>query len=158
MELLGRINRREIFYVKRRNNPDWKYSLPGNNWIAFIIANNEDEEMIPLAVNVCLDKNVLYVCNTGEFGSRAEDYFLEEAGWRGVQYEEKTAKEYEYGTPMFSVHKNFGEGFWFAAVVVSDEDKVMDKVVCIDFTKRKVRRHLLELIDKINADWLPSDM
>ena len=157
MELLGRINKREIFYVKRRNNPDWKFSLPRNNWIAFTISNNEDEEMIPPAVNVCLDKNVLYVCNAGEFGSQAEDYFLEEVGWRGVQYEEKTGKEYEYGTPMLSAHKNFGEGFWFAAVVASDEDKVMGKVVCIDFTKRKVRRYLLELIDKINAGWLPSD-
>ena len=33
----------------------------------------------------------------------------------------------------------------------------MDKVVCIDLTKRNVKRNLIELIDKINDGWLPSD-
>lgn len=156
MEFLGRINRRKIYYVQRRNNSGWKSSLPKKDWIAFTISNKEDEELIPPVVNICLDKNVLYVCNAGEFGSQAEDYFLEEIGWRGVQLREIN-EDYDFGTPMTSAHKNFGEGFWFAGVVASDRDKVMDKVVCIDFTKRKVKNNLIELIDKINNDWLPND-
>jgi len=158
MELLGRINRRKIYYVQVRNNSEWKNSLPKNDWIAFTISNEEDEELIPHVVNVCLDKNILFACNAGEFGSQAEDYFLEEIGWRGVQFEEKNDTDFDFGSPMTSAHKNFGEGFWFATVVASDGDKVMDKVVCIDFTKRKVKKNLAELINKINNnDWLPND-
>ena len=158
MEFLGRINRRKIYYIQRRNNPEWKFSLPKNDWIAFTISNKEDEELIPPVVNVCMDKNVLYACNAGEFGSQAEDYFLEEIGWRGVQFEEKNGGKFDHDeSPMTSAHKNFGVGFWFAAAVASDGDKVMDKVVCIDFTKRKVKKSLIELIDKINNGWLPTD-
>ena len=158
MEFIGRINRRKIYYVQRRNNPNWKYSLPKKDWIAFTISNKEDEELIPPVVNVCLDKKVLFATNAGEFGSQAEDYFLEEIGWRNVQFEEKNGRKFDHEeSPMSSAHKNFGEGFWFATVVASDREKVMDKVVCIDFTKRKVKKNLVELIDKINKGWLPSD-
>ncbi|WP_431137378.1 hypothetical protein [Psychroserpens mesophilus] len=158
MELIGKIGRRKIYYVQIRNNSEWKSSLPKKDWIAFTISNNEDKELIYSAVNVILNKNVLYACNAGEFGSQTEDYFLEEIGWRGVQFKEKTGEEYDYDTsPMTSTHRNFGEGFWFASVLATDGDKLMDKVVCIDFTKRKVRNNLIKLVEKINNDWLPNN-
>ena len=112
MELLGRINKRKIYYTKRRNNPEWNLSLPKNDWIAFTISNKEDEELVPPVVNICLDKNVLYACNAGEFGSQTEDYFLEEIGWRSVQFQEKNGIEFNHDeSPMTSVHKKFWRGF-----------------------------------------------
>jgi len=105
-----------------------------------------------------LNKNVTYTCSGGELGGLTEEYFDEEIAWRGVQYEEKTGKEFDYGkSPMTTMHSNFGEGFWFAAILAYDGEKEIDKVVCVDFTTRKVKRHLTELIGKINNDWLPSD-
>lgn len=50
---------------------------------------------------------------------------------------------------MTTAHKNFGEGFWFAAVVASDDWVEINKVVCLDFTTRKVENYLTELLQKI---------
>lgn len=158
MELIGRINRRKIYYVKVRNNSQWKSSLPKNDWVAFTIGNKEDEELVPPVVKVCMDKNVSYACSTGNIAHRIEQYFDEEIVWRGVDYEMRTKKEFDYElSPVTTADKNVGEGFWFAATLAYDDNFEIDKVVCIDLTKRKVKKHLIELIDKINSGWLPSE-
>lgn len=158
MKRIGKINDREIFYISIRDNSDWLNMLPTENWVAFTIADNEDKEMLRECTIGMLDKNATYTCSAGELASLTEDYFDEEIGWRGVQYEEKTGEKFDYDeSPMTSMHRNFSEGFWFSAVVASDGEKEMDKVVCVDFTTRKVKQHLTELIEKINNGWLPSD-
>lgn len=158
MELIGRINKRKIYYVQIRNNSEWKFSLPKNDWVAFTTANKEDEELVPPAVKICMDKNVSYTCSAGILGHMTEQYFDEEISWRGVDYEMRTKKEFDYEkSPITTAHKNFGEGFWFASTLAHDDNFNIDKVVCLDFTKRKVRKHLIDLIQKINNSWLPSD-
>ena len=158
MELLGRINRRKIYYVQIRNNSEWKSLLPINDWVAFTIANKEDEELVPPVVKVSMDKNVSYTCSAGTLAHWTEQYFDEEITLRALDYEMRTKKEFDYEfSPVTTAHKNFSEGFWFAATLAHDPYNEIDKVVCLDFTKRKVKRHLIQLIEKINNSWLPSD-
>ena len=158
MELLGRINRRKIYYVQVRNNPEWKNSLPKNDWIVFTIANKEDEELVPPAVKICMDKNVAYTCSAGTLAHWTEQYFDEEITGRALDYEFRTKKDYDYEfSPVTTAHQNFSEGFWFATTLAYDAYKETDKVICLDFNKRKVKQHLTELIEKINSGWLPSD-
>tara|TARA_R110001606_G_scaffold225781_3_gene373876 strand:+ start:15 stop:524 length:510 start_codon:yes stop_codon:yes gene_type:complete len=158
MELIGRINRRKVYYVQIRNNAEWKNSLPKNDWAAFTIANKEDEELVPPTVKICMDKNVCYTCSTGTLADWTEQYFDEEITGRGMDYEFRTKKEFDYEfSPMTTSHKNFSEGFWFANFAAHHPKVEIDKVVCLDFTKRKVRKHLTELIEKINNGWLPDD-
>ena len=158
MELIGRINRRKIYYIQIRNNSEWKFSLPKSDWVAFKIADKEDEELVPPTVKICLDKNVSYTCSAGILAYRTENYFDEEIAWRGVDYEMQTKQEFDYEkSPVTTAHENFGEGFWFASTLAHDDSFEIDKVVCIDFTKRKVKKHLTDLIEKINNNWLPSD-
>ncbi len=158
MELIGRVNRRKIYYVQVRNNPEWKYSLPKNDWVVFTIANTEDEELVPPATKICLDKNVAYTCSAGTLAHWSEQYFDEEITWRAIDYEIQTKKEFDYeNSPVTTAHKNFSEGFWFAATLANDPYIEIDKVVCLDFTKRKVKQHLTKLVEKINSGWLPSD-
>ncbi|MEO1033265.1 MAG: hypothetical protein AAFX55_17810 [Bacteroidota bacterium] len=158
MELIGKINRRKIYYVQIRNNSEWKSSLPKNDWVAFTIANKEDEELVPPCVKVCMDKNVSYICSAGTLAHWTENYFDEEIAWREVDYEMRTKQAFDYEkSPVTTAHKNFGEGFWFASTLANDDNFDIDKVVCIDFTKRKVKKHLTDLIKKINNGWLPSD-
>lgn len=157
MELLGRIRRRKIFYLQIRNNPSWNSTLTDGDWIAFTVANEEDEERIPPAVRACLEKNVVYTCSAGELGHRTEDYFDEEISWRAVQFNRQTGKEPDDKMyPVTTAHLDFEEGFWFASVVANVDDFEIDKVVCLDFTKRKVKQQLCDLIEKINNGWLPS--
>jgi hypothetical protein len=158
MELLGRINRRKIYYVQVRNNPEWKNSLPKNDWIVFTIANKEDEELVPPAVKICMDKNVAYTCSAGTLAHWTEQYFDEEITGRALDFELRTKKKFDYEfSPVTTAHQNFSEGFWFATTLAYDGFKETDKVVCLDFTKRKVKKHLTDLIEKINTGWLPSD-
>ena len=158
MELIGKINRRKIYYVQIRNNSDWKSSLPKKDWVAFTIVNKEDEELVPPAVKICMDNNVSYTCSAGTLANWTEQYFDEEFVVRAVDYEIRTKKEFDYDSSLMTTsHGNFSEGFWFATTLAHDPKIEIDKVVCMDFTKRKVKKHLTELIDRINNGWLPTD-
>jgi len=158
MELIGRIERRKIYYIQIRNNSTWKKSIPKKDWLAFTIAVKEDEELIPPIIKECLDRNVSYTCSVGDYAQMTEAFFDEEIAWRGVNYEMKTKREFYYDySPNTTAHKNFGEGFWFAATMAKGDKFDINKVVCIDFTKKKVKNHLINLIQKINNGWLPTD-
>jgi hypothetical protein len=142
MECIGRINRRKIYYVHIRNNPNWKSTLPKVDWVAFTIANTEDEELVPPVVKICMDSNVSYTCSAGNLANMTEQYFDEEISFRGIDYEMKNKKEYNYDlSPVTTAHENFSEGFWFATTLAHDDNFEINQVVCIDFTKRKVRKH-----------------
>ena len=162
MKILGHINDRQILYCNIRVDNNWYLKLPANNWIAFTIANNEDEELLNDTTIKCLDNGVSYTCSAGQLGTDTENYFDQEIAWRETQKEEKTGEPADFDkTPMTTSHQNFGEGFWFATTVahptINDKYLNTDKVVCIDFTKQGVESHLINLIDKINNGWLPSD-
>ena len=158
MERIGKINDREIFYISTKDKSEWLNLIPTEKWVVFTITDKENKEILHESTSHILDNNVTYTCSAGELAGLTEQYFDEEIGWRGVQYEEKTGKEYDYEqSPMTTMHRNFGEGFWFASTLAYDGEKEINKVVCIDFTTRKVKKHLTELVEKINNGWLPSD-
>lgn len=158
MELIGRIERRKIYYLQIRNNLTWKNSLPKRDWVVFTIANKEDEELVPPTVKECIDRNVSYTCSVGNYAHMTEEFFDEEIVWRGVESEMETKEEIDYEhSPVTTAHKNFGEGFWFATTIANDDKLDIDKVVCLDFTIKKVKNHLINLIEKINNGWLPSE-
>ncbi|WP_338769370.1 hypothetical protein WAF17_09710 [Bernardetia sp. ABR2-2B] len=155
MELIGRINRKKIYYIQVRNNPNWESNLPKNDWIAFTVANKEDEELIPSVVKICIDKNVAYTSSTGEAAHHTEDYFDEEIAWNMVDYELKTKKEFdsENLTPTIS-DENFEDSFWFTYTSIYDDNFLIDKIVCIDFTTQKIKNQLIELIEKVNNGFI----
>ena len=158
MELIGKIENRKIYYIQIRNNLKWIKAVPKRVWIVFTIANEEDEELIPKIVKECLDRNVSYSCSAGNYAKMTEEFFDEEIAWRGVKQEMKTKKEFDYNfSPVTTAHKNFGEGFWFATTLANDDKFDIDKVICLDFTRKKVKKNLKNLIHKINRGWLPSN-
>ncbi len=162
MKILGNINDRQIIYFNIRVENSWHSQLPLNNWIAFTIADKEDEYLLNDTIIKCLDNGVSYTCSTGQLGSKTEDYFDQEIAWRETQKEERTGEPADFDkTPMTTFHRKFGEGFWFATTLayatINDEYLITDKVVCIDFTKQGVESQIKSLIEKINNGWLPSD-
>ncbi len=158
MERIGKINNREIFYISTKDNSEWLNSLPTDKWVVFTIADKENREILNESTVRILDKNVTYTCSAGELAGLTEQYFDEEIVLRGVQYEDETGKKYDYEqSPMTTMHRNFGEGIWFASTLAYNGDIEINKVICIDFTTRKVKKHLTKLVEKINNGWLPSD-
>jgi hypothetical protein len=157
--LLGKIYNREIFYSNLRDDKQWFDKLPNCNWVAFTITNDEDKSLIDEVVKHCLDKNVRYTCSTGELGQIVETSFDIEFVDRVIQNESFSGKphDYEKDTLMTTSHENFSEGFWFAATTAYNDPYIFDKVICLDFTKRRVEKYLRQLIMQINNGWLPSE-
>jgi len=162
MELLGTVNSRQVFYCNVREEQNWFEQLPITNWIAFTIADNEDQELIDNIVKRSLDKNVAGVSSAGQFASETEDFFVDEIVLRNIQKEKELGDFDDYETsPMLTFHRNFSEGFWFATTVanpsINDQYLGIDKVVCIDSTKKRVKAYLKQLIGMFNNGELPSD-
>jgi hypothetical protein len=158
---LDKLGERQIFYCNIRSDKNWYDKIYFDNWVAFTIADEEDKNLLHDMTVQCIDKGVCYACSAGQSASLTEDYFDEEIVWRQVQREQTTGKQQDYeSTPMTSFHKNFDEGFWFAATnarqTINDNYVTSEQVVCIDCTTRKVRGHLIALIEMINSNWLPS--
>lgn len=158
MELIGESNNRKIFYLNVQKDITWFEELPMTSWVVFVICDNLDVSFISDKVSKCMDKDVGYVCCAGKACEIIHDIFDEEIVARAQGIEAQSGKEWDYeNSPMTVWDKNFGNGFWFAITNTYDGDKEFDKIVCIDCTTKGVRKHLKNLIEKINASWIPSD-
>lgn len=158
MEILGQIGNRQILYTNIITDQNWFEKLPLDNWVVFTIGDTNTSDYEDNLVRHCLDKNVCYTCSAGQLAGSTELEFDLEIVNRALAIEDRTGKEYDYEkSPCTTSHKNFGEGFWFAATLASDSHKDIDKVVCTDFTTKGVKQNLNELVEKINNGWLPSD-
>jgi hypothetical protein len=158
VENLGQINNRRILYINVRSDPNWPDKLPFDTWVVFTIADEQDEALLIDAVPKCLDKQVTYTCSARQLAGLGEHLFDIEIVNRAIAEEDKTGKPHDYETsPLTTMHQNFSEGFWFATTLAFDGYKEINTVVCLDFTTKGVKRHLVELIKKINVGWLPSD-
>ena len=158
MRLIGKIKNRQIFYISIREDSKWMNLLPNDNWLAFTIANNDDKDLINNCSTEIINNNVTYTCSAGELAELTEQYFDEEITLQIVKFKEKTRSKFNHDqSPITTSHRNFKEGFWFAATTANDGDKTITKVVCIDMTKRKVLKYLNSFIEKINSGWIPSD-
>lgn len=77
---------------------------------------------------------------------------------RELEKENKSGIPADYEVvQLTTVHHDFSEGLWFAAVVATIGDDEIDKVVCIDVTSQGVLEQLKRLVDDINNGWLPPD-
>lgn len=158
MKYLGNIRERAIYYLSTKYTPKWAILLPKAHWVAFTIADNTNKEELWKATAQILEKGAGYTCSAGEQGDLMHSYFDDHIVLHALQQEEKTGKAFDYEyAPMTTGHQNFSEGFWFAITLAYDDWISMNKVICLDFTTRKVEQHLTTLIQKIKEGWLPSD-
>ena len=150
--IIGKIKDRQILYLDPINNSGWETLLPENNWALFAIADDKQKSQLEHLAKVCLDKNVLYVCGAGEASSSVDDEFDMEIVTRKIEVNDANYDD----TPITTWHEDFSEGFWFATTVTYNDTEIIDKVVCVDLTEQKYKEKILELIDNINAGWLPE--
>lgn len=157
MKYLGNIQERAIYYLSTKYTPQWLTLLPKANWLAFTIVEEKEEDLWEASGQI-LEQGAVYTCSAGEQGELMHGYFDDHIVIKAVHYEEETGQAFDYDhSPMTTAHQNFGEGFWFAAVVAHDDWMKVDKVVCLDFTTRKVEQHLITLVQQIKKGWLPND-
>ncbi|MFK7971045.1 MAG: hypothetical protein AB8F95_11790 [Bacteroidia bacterium] len=158
MEFLGELNERKIYYLSIREKSGWATLLPPDNWAVFTIVDEDDRDMLGEATEAILDNNVRYTCSAGELCSLTEDYFDEEIAIREVRFESQTGKEADFSmSPLTTMHRNFSDGFWYVVNCAINDLVQIDKIVCLDFTKRKTKKYLGTLIDKMSNGWVPND-
>ncbi len=155
MQLIGRVNDREIFYTNYHADPGSLNKLPGNNWLVVPIGEAKDIELYSVLAQKCIANDVLYVCTLGKCCELIHDIFDETIVAKKI--DSGVCIEDFDGSPMTTWHYNFSEGFWFALTQAYDDHERIDKVVCIDFTEKRVERHLRRLTVMINQDWLPPE-
>ena len=95
MEFLGEYRSREIYYINVRKDEQWHNKIPSENWVTFVVANNEDKELVIEVAEICLDKKVCYICGASELASIIDDAFDLEIVKRAIIEEEKTGIPYD---------------------------------------------------------------
>jgi hypothetical protein len=158
MEPIGKSNDRQIFYLNTWKDSTSLDNLPKDNWLAFSIGQDSDIERFIKFADKCIENNVLYLCSTGQNSKLFHDTFDKRIYELKIKKGESINSPDDFeNSPLTTWHNNFSEGFWFAITTAHHEIKPIDKIVCLDFTKEGVKRHLINLIEKINNHWLPSD-
>jgi len=158
MELVGISNERQIFYLNIHRSADWVNNLPKSNWLAFAIGEEKDIEAYSELAEKCIANNVLYLCAAGPNCELIHDVFDETIVELKIKNKQSIESPEDFeNSPMTTWHHNFSEGFWFSIASAYSEAGVIDKIICIDYSKGGVKRHLQELIALINSGWLPSD-
>lgn len=156
MELLGKMQGRQIFYTHIITDKNWFEKLPSDNWIVFTIGDEKEAPIEKELVKHCLENNVRYTCSAGQLAESTEHEFDLEIINRTKIVKNGTRHDQQNALSTTS-HKNFSEGFWFAATLAHDPYKKLDTLVCADFTSKGVKQNLEVLLEKINSGWLPPD-
>ena len=158
MERLGKINDKNILYVYWEDINKSRSELPTQNWLVFVIGNDKLETEYLKLAKICIDRKVLFACTAGKECQLIHDTFdqvdinrLKKNG----DYDK--LEDLSIYFVMTTSHEDFDEGFWFAATTAFSEFGDIEKVVCVDFTDKKVKYDLQELITKIHEGWLPDD-
>lgn len=122
--------------------------LPKEEWVVFTIANKGDEELVYPVAKACIDHKVGAIYSAGELAYWTEQAFDEEIVWRKLDSEEEM--------PVTTASNNFDEEFWMATHQMGAY-QTSPLLLCVDMTKKKVRRYIKSLMQKINDEWLPSE-
>jgi len=157
-KVLGTINNRQILYLDVEDNVDEFALMPLKNWILFIIEDDDRNPILYSFADLCIDKEVLYVCATGKACSEVDDLFDMIMVMREIEGQKlpswfKTDED----VLMTSWHHDFNEGFWFATTLASYENFTIDSVLAANLTKQNYLPQIQDLVRKINEGWLPSD-
>lgn len=158
MELIGISNERQIFYSNIHSSIDWANNLPKSNWLVFAVGEEKNVQAYSELAERCIANNVVYLCAVGSCCELIHDVFDETVVEMAIRSNRdiESPEDFE-NSPMTTWHHNFSEGFWFAINTTYRENGLINKVVCVDYTERGVKKHLSELIALINNGWLPSD-
>ena len=157
MERIGKIDEKEIFYLRSEDIDKYLNQLPQKNWLLFAIGNSNSEKEYRCLADACIEKNVLYVCTAGKECKLIHDIFDAvdiERLKRNGEYEKLGLSVYFV---MTTWHGDFDEGLWFASTAAFSEFGEIEKIICVDFTEKKVRNYISKLIEQINTGWLPED-
>jgi hypothetical protein len=153
MELIGKIKHRKVYYVQVQGNVGWEKSLPASDWIAFVITDEENEDLMASSTKAWVNNHPSFICWVGKPESNLEHYIAEEIAWDQANQPEELIQTTAPTTHFYHV---LDEGFWQATTHLGSQNYALDQVVCLDYTKHQAKAKIAGLIDKVNEGWVPE--
>ncbi len=149
----GIIDNKEVLYLFISECKDWFNFLPDKNWLALVISNKNEIPQLESVAKKCLNKNVLYVCGTGEAASQIDDEFDIEIVNRKII---ENSDDYQ-DTPMTVFDSRLDEALWYAIFTAVHDTEMITKIVCINLTPEDLKTEIEDLVTKMNTGWIPEN-
>ncbi|HZH64554.1 MAG TPA: hypothetical protein VEY10_06635 [Flavisolibacter sp.] len=152
------INNRKILYLDIQQELQQLESAELKNWVLFVIEDNIHNPILGQFADLCIDKDVLYVCAAGQACSEVDDLF----DFKMVEREQAGGKlpswyQSHDDVLMTSWHHDYDEGFWFALTTANHENLPIETVVVANLTRVSYLPTIQRLMEKIAEGWLPPD-
>ena len=133
-------------------------SVDLKNWVLFVIEDNIHNPILEQFADLCIDKDVLYVCAVGKACNEVDDLF----DFKMVDKEQEGGKlpswyQSDDDVLMTSWHHDFDEGFWFALTTANYENLPIETVVVANLTSDSYLPTIQRLTKEIAAGWLRPD-
>lgn len=159
MERLGKINKVDIFYLhwddpKREFYLEW---LPDKVYALFVIGDdvNRKEDYKKMA-EFFVNKRVVEVNSAGKEYDLIHDIFDRATIDKEVsEGRDHNHPDFLEGTATTNGWENFNEGFWMTTEIY-EFDK-LDEIICLDFTKRSIRKYLKQITKIVRKNWIPRE-
>lgn len=125
-------NDREIVVVRYSTEQNWDKDIPNENWLCVLVDNDSPTTNVKEAISRILDKNVCYVCTTGESCEKNHDLVDNEISSREIDLEGPSLPEHFIITAW---RKDFDQGVLFAIFEAGNDDvSSIEKVVILDMS------------------------
>jgi len=154
----GIINKREILYLDIINDLEKLKVAELANWILFVIEDNKNNPILSSFAEMCIKKEVLYVCAAGKACSEIDDLFDMIMVMKEINKERlplwMTSPE---DVLMTTWHHQLEEGFWFATSLADHDELPIQTVLVVNLTNNNYLPVIQDLTKKIIDGWVPSD-
>lgn len=152
------INNKHILYLDIQQDLEELEELNLNNWVLFVIEDNIENPILRQFADLCIGKNVLYVCAAGNACYEVDDLFdftMVDRAQAGVNL--PVWYQCDEDVLMTSWHNDLEEGFWFAVTLANYNDIQVGTVLVVNLTGDNYLPIIEDLMAKIINGWLPSN-
>ena len=158
MERLGKIDKRNIYYFRWDDEKREYYleNFPKRKWALFVIGAGRLDEDYKLLAEKSVVENLIFMSSAGDECELIHDIFdrvvIQKVKDSGADMDAPDIFE-DTAMTVWNTNK-FDWGYWAATIDDYCDEKVKI-LICVDFTKRGVRKYLLRLTKMIRKRWLP---
>jgi hypothetical protein len=160
MEYLGKHYNFETYYLSI-DEEDINMVLPKKNWYCCAIANSDFDDQVNSRIHnfirTSIDRDILSWHGLGKYGQKLHLTFDLIMTQMEIEYNHSEIDVTTVGEENIDI----ADGFWNcygASCLPERAEYETVKLICVSFDNHNYKEELKNLINKFNADWLPSDI
>ena len=152
------INNRNVFYLEIRDSLEEFRRLQLQNWVVYVIEDDKNNPILSEFVEICINKDLLYMYATGKACSEIDDLFDMNLVMREI--EKKPMPSWftsDDDLLMTTWHHDFDEGFWYCTTLTNHDRRSIHLVLVVNLTKANYLPRIKKLTKLISEGWFPED-